>query len=213
MSLPQRSFPAPLTPRLARALRQAAFWHRDGKRRGSGVPYLEHVLSVALILDRMHYPEDVVIAGLLHDAIEDTEATAELIESEFGPHVASLVARCSETKRDAEGRKRSWEERKRDHLRSLVDAPEEVRAILLADKLHNLLSMLLDSQEGRPVTTMFHAPWSSVLDYYEKSTKTLRGEDVKLEELSGRCLRLLMELRALPVPAPEEFTADPELTG
>lgn len=205
--------PALLSPRLARALRQAAHWHRDGKRRGSGVPYVEHVIAVALILDRMRFPEDVVIAGLLHDAVEDTEATLEAIENQFGAYVASLVGRCSETKRDPEGRKRPWEERKRDHLRSLVDAPTEVRAILLADKLHNLLSMVLDVQEGRPVTTMFHAPWSNVLDYYEASIAALATQDLKYTDLFHGSRRLLAELRTLPVPEPGEFTADPELTG
>jgi hypothetical protein len=174
---------------------------------------VEHVLAVALILDRMKYPEDVVIAGLLHDAVEDTEATIDEIANQFGPRVASLVEHCTEKKRDDRGGKRSWEERKGDHLRAIADAPGDARAIMLADKLHNLLSMFLDAQEGRPVTTMFHAPWSDVLNYYEKSIATLAHDDLELEELSGRCHRLLLELRDLPVDNPEEFTADPELAG
>jgi hypothetical protein len=155
----------------------------------------------------------VVIAGLLHDAVEDTEATLEAIQSQFGVRVASLVAQCSETKRDPQGRKRPWAERKQEHLRSLVAAPVEVRTILLADKLHNLLSIVLDAQEGRAVTTMFHAPWTSVLDYYQKSITILRGQDAELEELSGRCERLLLELRGLPDPGKEKFAVDPELDG
>jgi (p)ppGpp synthase/HD superfamily hydrolase len=174
---------------------------------------VEHVLAVALILDRMNCSEDVVIAGLLHDAVEDTEATLEMIQSQFGPHVAALVAQCSETKRDREGHKRPWEERKQDHLRSLLEASLEVRTILLADKLHNLLSISIDAQEGRAVTTMFHAPWSSVLDYYQKSITTLRGQDAELDELGGRCQRLLLELRGLPDPGRDKFTVDPELNG
>lgn len=206
-------FPAPLTPRLAKAIRQTSYWHRDGTRRGSGVPYVEHVLAVALILDRLKYPEDVVIAGLLHDAVEDTEATIDEIAGLFGPRVASLVEHCTEKKRDDQGRKRKWEERKRDHLRAIADAPDDARAIMLADKLHNLLSMFLDAQEGRPVTAMFHAPWPDVLDYHEKSIATLARDVPELEELSGRCHRLLLELRDLAAGDPEEFTADPELAG
>ena len=50
-------------------------WHRGQTRKGSDLPYLVHPFAVAMILDRLGFDEDVVIAGLLHDAVEDTEAT------------------------------------------------------------------------------------------------------------------------------------------
>src|SRR4051812_29594254 len=133
-----------LTPKLERALRWAATCHHGQVRKGGEVPYVEHVMAVGWILDRLGFPEDVVVAGLLHDVVEDTEATLEQVRAQFGPRVAALVDHCSEIKTDAQGRKRPWIDRKRDHLEALAAAPVEARAVALADKLHNLLSIQLD---------------------------------------------------------------------
>jgi len=79
---------------------------------------------VALILDRLGFSEEVVLAGLLHDAIEDVpEVTEARIADEFGAQVAALVAFCSERKTDALGAKRPWIERKTEHLALLEQAP------------------------------------------------------------------------------------------
>src|SRR3712207_877168 len=103
----------PFSATLERALRWAAACHRGQVRRGSDVPYVAHVLAVAWILDRLGFPEEVVVAGLLHDAVEDTGATLEQVGQRFGPEVAAIVGHCSEVKTDAQGRKRPWIDRKR----------------------------------------------------------------------------------------------------
>ena len=112
-----------MTPRLELALRWSAVCHQGQTRKGSGTPYFEHAAAVAMILDRAGFDEDVVIAGLLHDVVEDTEATVEEVATRFGPVVGEIVRQCSEVKLDAEGRKRPWIDRKRDHLAALVGAP------------------------------------------------------------------------------------------
>src|SRR4051794_38285468 len=78
------------------ALRWAAVGHEGQVRRGSGVPYVEHPMAVALILDRLGFDEEVVIAGLLHDLVEDTEATLDEIRERFGARTAEIVGHCSE---------------------------------------------------------------------------------------------------------------------
>src|SRR5262245_39145070 len=128
---------------LERALRWAAVCHRDQVRKASDTPYVEHVMGVALILDRLGFAEEVVIAGLLHDIVEDTSATLAEVEARFGLTVAEIVCHSSEIKTDAAGRKRPWIDRKRDHLEALRQAPVEARAVVLADKLHNLISIEL----------------------------------------------------------------------
>lgn len=187
-----------LTERLERALRSAALWHHGQERRGSGVPYFEHVVAVAMILDRQGFPEDVVIAGLLHDAVEDTEVTPARIEAEFGSRVAELVVHCSETKKDDSGRTRPWIDRKRDHLEALATAPLDARAILLADKLHNLMSICVDLDDGRPVWSVFHAERAQVLWYYHTSVETLGADDDRLQRLAAECLTLLARLESSP---------------
>ena len=112
-----------MTLRLERALRWSAECHQGQTCRSSPTPYFEHVMAVALVLDRAGFGEDVVIAGLLHDVIEDTEATFEDVAARFGADVAETVRHCSEVKLDASGNKRPWIDRKRDHIAAIAFAP------------------------------------------------------------------------------------------
>jgi guanosine-3',5'-bis(diphosphate) 3'-pyrophosphohydrolase len=173
--------------RLEQALRLAAAGHAGQARRGSGVPYVSHVVAVAWILDRAGFEEDVVVAGLLHDLVEDTPTTLDDIESRFGRSVAGLVAHCSEAKTDEHGRKRPWIDRKRDHLAALESAPVEAWAIILADKLHNLIAIEVDLSEGRQVWSTFHAERDQVLWYYDAAIARCGKGDARLDELAARC--------------------------
>ncbi len=185
----------PLPPSLSldfeRALRFAAVGHRDQARKGSGVPYIEHPMAVALILDRAGFDESVVIAGLLHDLVEDTAVTLDQVHDQFGAAVAGIVDRCSETKLDASGAKRPWIDRKRDHLAALAGAPEAVRAVVLADKLHNLLSIRLDLLEGRPVWDSFNAGRDGVLWYHRAMIEACQSDDPRLASLAAGAKALL----------------------
>ena len=194
-----------LTPTLDRALRWAATAHQGQLRKGSGVPYFEHVVAVAWILDRLGFDEAVVIAGLLHDLVEDTDATLDDVLSRFGPRVAALVAYCSEVKNDASGQKRPWIDRKRDHLAALAGAPVEARAVILADKLHNLLSIASDLHEGRDVWSLFHADRASVLWYYRTAIDNFGTGEPRLERLAADCRRLLGEVEGLGCPRLKEI--------
>jgi (p)ppGpp synthase/HD superfamily hydrolase len=186
---------------LERALRWAAVCHHGQTRKGSGVPYFEHVVGVAMILDRLGFAEEVVIAGLLHDVVEDTEATLEDVRDRFGDGVASLVAHCSEVKLDDQGRKRPWIDRKRDHLAALADAPTAARAVILADKLHNLVSIACDLRDGRPVWSLFNADRDRVLWYYRASIDAAGRGDPTLDALAAECRRALGEVESLGPPA------------
>ena len=97
-----------------------------------------------MILRSHGYDEDIQIAGLLHDAHEDAGVALEAVAAEFGPEVARVVGECSERKLDAAGRDRPWRERKQEHLDLLDGLSDAARAVLLADKLHNIVSMLAD---------------------------------------------------------------------
>src|SRR5262249_38116823 len=157
------------TLRLEEAMRFAAKVHEGQFRRGSGAPYFAHVFAVALILDRAGFSEDVVVAAVLHDVVEDTATSFETVAAQFGLNVCELVRHCSEVKTDAQGIKRPWIDRKRDHLAALEFAPLEARAIILADKLHNLTCIELDLQQNRSVWSQFHAERELVLWYYRSA--------------------------------------------
>ncbi len=189
-----------LSANLERALRWAAVCHRGQERKGSGVPYVAHPVAVAMTLDRLGFDEDVVIAGLLHDVVEDTEATGDDVRARFGPAVADLVAHCSEVKTDARGRKRPWIDRKRDHLAALADAPPLAIAVVLADKLHNLVSIACDLRENCPVWSLFHADRDQVLWYYRATIDLSGAGDPRLEKLAAGCREALAEVESLGQP-------------
>jgi len=115
----------------------AATKHR-GQLRKSGAPYLSHPLSVAKILAEMNMDLDTVVAGLLHDTLEDTDATYDEIKNLFGEDVAFLVDGVSKISKI---RFKSKEEKQAENFRKmLVSVSKDVRVILikLADRLHNM---------------------------------------------------------------------------
>jgi (p)ppGpp synthase/HD superfamily hydrolase len=107
----------------------------DGQRRKTGnVPYIAHPFGVAMILQEMGCDETIVVAGLLHDTVEDTKVTLEEIRSIFGDEVAEIVAICTEPPK----RKFNWESRKLHMINALRDAPLSAKLVSAADKYHNL---------------------------------------------------------------------------
>jgi (p)ppGpp synthase/HD superfamily hydrolase len=186
-----------MSSRLERALRWAALCHNGHTRRSSDTPYFEHVAAVAWILDRAGFDEEVVIAGLLHDVVEDTAATNEVVAARFGATVAEIVRHCTEVKTDAQGQQRPWLDRKRDHIAAIVEAPLSARAVILADKLHNLMSIELDLRDGRPVWSAFHAGREDVLWYYHAMIGACGRDDRRLERIADECQEVLARVEAL----------------
>ena len=115
----------------------------------------------------------------------------------FGDPVAELVAYCSEAKVDVDGKKRPWIDRKRDHLAAVAMAPASARAVVLADKLHNLLSIRLDLAEGRPVWECFNASKDQVLWYHGAMIEASGSDDPRLASLADECRTMLAEVAAI----------------
>jgi (p)ppGpp synthase/HD superfamily hydrolase len=155
-----------LGSRFTRALELAYELHAGQTRKGSGVPYFGHLLGVTSIVIETGSPEDEVIAALLHDAAEDQggRETLERIRSEFGDAVAGIVESCS----DSFGEPRPpWEERKRAYLAHLEEASEAALRVSLADKLHNVRTIVVDYRDvGEELWERFNADRDEVLAYY-----------------------------------------------
>ena len=134
------------------ALALAASAHLGQARKAGGEPYIVHVVHVSVILLRHGFSEDVAIAGLLHDVVEDQEVPLAEIEAGFGPAVAEMVAALTERKRE-NGRERPWEDRKREALAHLEQASREAVAVKAADTLHNARSLALALHRDGP------SPW------------------------------------------------------
>jgi (p)ppGpp synthase/HD superfamily hydrolase len=151
----------PFSERIHEALDFAATHHAGQKRKDADVkiPYISHLFGVAYILAQYDFTEDVVVAGVLHDFIEDVveaqwkpKLEAELTRR-FGDHVHGLVRFVTQKKRDEKGNRIEWHARGEAYRRLLCDpnTPDEARAISCADKIHNIESLLmaLKRHEGR----------------------------------------------------------------
>jgi (p)ppGpp synthase/HD superfamily hydrolase len=148
------------------ALALAARAHRDQLRKGTDLPYIAHPVHVSIILIRHGFGEDLAIAGLLHDVVEDTDTSLDLIVAEFGVDVARLVAAVSETK-SADGAELPWEQRKAEKLAHLQAAGPDVAALKAADAIHNLRSIIADIQSaGLAVWDRFKRGPGPTLGYY-----------------------------------------------
>ena len=101
------------------------------------VPYIVHPMHVAMILRTHGFDEDLVIAGLLHDTVEDCAIDPAAIEAQFGPGVGALVGAVTEQKTDADGERRPWRDRKLDQLAHLRTGDARIAALKCADALHN----------------------------------------------------------------------------
>ncbi len=134
--------------RLQRAYVFTAKVH-DGQERLSGEPYLIHPLEVAGILVDLHVDEDTIIAGLLHDTLEDTLTTREEIERLFGPRVSFLVDGLTKIARIEF---KSARERQAENFRKMLIAmSEDIRILMikLADRLHNMRTIEHMKEAGR----------------------------------------------------------------
>lgn len=119
-----------------KALEIAAKAHRNQNRKGTDIPYITHPAAVALMLCKAGCSEDVIATGILYDTIEDTTITIDFIRDNFGEKVASIVEGCSEPDKTL-----PWEDRKKHTLEYLKTAPLEVKLVVCADKLHNIMSI------------------------------------------------------------------------
>lgn len=148
------------TPRIDRALQQCARAHDGQRRKSGGAPYVSHPVAVAMIVSGHTTDEDVIIAALLHDVLEDVSPTvygAGDIEADFGPRVLELVHGVSEEK-SADAPHAPWRVRKEGYLASLEQAPLDCVLISAADKTHNLHSLCTDlEQQGAEVWELFNA--------------------------------------------------------
>ena len=137
--------------RINHALAFAAKHHDRQVRKGTRLPYLTHPANVAIILTRYARDEDTVIAGILHDVIEDCvreNYTHDMLEQrigdKFGATVLDTVLAVTQRNVDDNGTDLSSEERKDDYLDRLAQASESARWVCAADKLHNAGTIVAD---------------------------------------------------------------------
>ncbi len=186
------------SPRIDAALVLAARAHRTQVRKGTDIPYIVHPVQVAMILMRHGFDEDLVIAGVLHDTVEDTDVRADDIRAAFGDGVAALVTAVSETKQDESGARRPWRTRKAEQIAHLEHGDSRVAALKAADSLHNLQSTLADLRAtGDAIWRRFNASAEDWM-WYHRAIADLVGERLGSEHALARELQVVLgEIAAL----------------
>lgn len=162
--------------RINHAFAFAAKHHDRQVRKGTRLPYLTHPANVALILTRYGCDEDTVIAGVLHDVIEDCvregwtrEMLEDRIAAKFGSDVLETVLAVTKRRTDDDGVELSRDEVKADYLTRLSAAGEAARWVCAADKVHNAGSLLADLRrtiDPESVWGRFHGGREGTLQWY-----------------------------------------------
>lgn len=185
-----------LTERFIDAVAFATRLHDMQVRKGSGTPYVAHLLAVASLVLEAGGSEDEVIAALLHDGPEDQggQTTLEEIRVCFGDGVARIVAECSDT---FDARKPAWKRRKLAYLSSLESASPSALLVSCADKLHNARSILADYRiVGEALWTHFKGGREGTLWYYKALVEQYEKR-AESPSLSGELNRTVIELETL----------------
>jgi (p)ppGpp synthase/HD superfamily hydrolase len=192
-----------LTDRFDRALLYATHVHGGQVRKGTSTPYVAHLLAVAATVLEYGGDEDLAIAALLHDSVEDQGGKARLndVRNRFGERVARIVEACSDSLADTgKGEpKADSQTRKEAYVAHLEEADEDTLRVSLADKVHNARAILRDLRKpdiGDKVWSRFSQPKEKTIGYYRSLA------DVFCEQLPGQLSNELREIVEVLVGPP-----------
>ncbi|MFZ2149571.1 MAG: HD domain-containing protein [Minisyncoccia bacterium] len=164
------------TKRVEEAINLAIQAHetdKKQKRKGKDIPYIVHPLSVGMIIAKAGGDEDVVIAGILHDTIEDSaeekKITKEIIKEKFGENIMELVLSVTEEEKDA-----PWEDRKAQALAHIEHFSNDSVLLKSADVVSNVTEIYLDYQTtGDKTFDRFNAKKEKTLENYSNVARAL----------------------------------------
>lgn len=176
-----------LTHRLQFAINEAARLHRDQYRKDSlKTPYITHLVGVMILLSSVTHDEDVLIAGLMHDSLEDIpDYMPEHLEKTFGARVKDIVMGVTELHK-LNGNKVGWKEEKLAYLENLESSSDESVMVSLADKIQNTRGYIeLLNTDHSIMHKLFGSDHSNRLWFHEEVLKIGEkrlGEDHTLVE-------------------------------
>ncbi|MFL5553452.1 MAG: HD domain-containing protein [Gemmatimonadaceae bacterium] len=184
----------------------AAKHHDRQVRKGTKLPYLTHPANVAVILTRYGRDNDTIVAGILHDVIEDCirdgytrEMLEQRIADKFGAKVLDTVLAVTYRRNDDDGVELSGEERREDYLERLERANEDARWVCVADKIHNAATIIADLRrtvDPETVWNRFGSGRAGTARWYRQVYERLRevGFDTPIMAELDKVSRELMEL-------------------
>ena len=181
--------------RLAQAFAYAELLHRGQTRKKTLAPVLSHLMAVSSLVLESGGDEEETMAALLHDGPEDCagQQTLDQIRRTFGDRVARIVEGCTDS---LETPKPSWKRRKARYLDHLPTADESVRLVSLADKVHNVRSLVLEHRWiGDNLFERFSASKEETLWYYDSLLRIFESTPAeRLARLTSELARAVEEL-------------------
>ena len=189
-----------LTDRIAQALALAVEAHQGQKRKGTDIPYIAHPLGVASIALEHGADEELTMAALLHDAVEDGGPEyAQRIRQQFCDRVADIVEGCTDGMPDATGKKEDWNIRKERYVTHLEDACDDVLLVSGSDKLHNARAIVEDLLRiGPKVFERFTATPAQTLWYYETLAGIFDRRGTPMAKTISDTVQRMRQLSGLP---------------
>lgn len=158
---------------ISKAVRFAVNAHAKQLRKGSEAPYIIHPVAVGLLLAQAGCDEETIIAGLLHDTVEDAHVSYCVLKKEFGCEVSDIVRGFSEPDRS-----KPWEERKKHtiHLMSCPETAVAIKLVTCADKLDNIRAIAADYRAiGDQLWVRFNAGKERQCWYYTSLVHSLKS--------------------------------------
>ena len=141
-----------------RAILFAVKAHSGTERRGKGFPYVIHPMEAMAIVATITPDPDLLAAAALHDTVEDTDITLDVLRAEFGERVAKLVADESDVFTEGKSEEETWHQRKKAAIDRLARAPHDAKIVALGDKLSNMRAIARDyAAQGDALWNIFHA--------------------------------------------------------
>ncbi|MBQ2221819.1 MAG: HD domain-containing protein [Bacteroidales bacterium] len=141
-----------------RAILFAVKAHSGTERRGKGFPYVIHPMEAMAIVATITPDPELLAAAALHDTVEDTDITLDVLRAEFGERVAKLVADESDVFTEGKSEEETWHQRKKAAIDRLARAPHDAKIVALGDKLSNMRAIARDyAAQGDALWNIFHA--------------------------------------------------------
>lgn len=182
------------------ALKVASKAHRDQVRKGTDIPYISHPVAVAMIIGEYTTDGDVIVAGILHDVLEDVRPSIYSeadMRGDFGDNITDIVKDVSEDKIAGEPEK-PWIERKKGYLAHLDNlANVEPIIVSTADKIHNLTDILEEYKKaGDGIWQKFNASKDDELWFYSEFLKIIEKKQIP-EQMKVALASLVDRLKSI----------------
>ena len=169
------------TERMNEAVKLASHLHRHQTRKDDyNTPYVSHLFSVAMILATVTNDEDIIIAGLMHDSLEDVpNYTYDMLVKDCNNRIATIVHHVTEPldANKMEDEQLPWLTRKEKYLENLQNGGIESAMVSAADKIHNTESFLVDTRKsGDAFLSKFSSSLRNKLWFHEQVLAIIIGK-------------------------------------